>query len=215
MSVSSLMDVKKVIDGLQTTVTALSRSSVSSNAIPPQGSSHRSAVNDQQAGSAEFRRPSATNSAKPSSYAESLRVNIPPLSNSCQQLTTESRRVKPIVGTKQVESSGQCKLKSSSELRGFHIYIGNLDLSTQSSDVEDYLKYFLAKCFVTHAFLMTMFFEQRRLMLLLMLQTKTKHIIRLLDKQALLFARGDFPAKIVLMIEIRIVGNYLCNEFIP
>ena len=65
-SVSSLMNVKKVIDGLQTTVTALSRSSVSSNAIPPQGSSQRSAVNDQQVGSAEFRRPSA-NSAKPSS----------------------------------------------------------------------------------------------------------------------------------------------------
>ena len=139
-SVSSLMDVKKVIDGLQTTVTALSRSSVSSNAIPPQGSSQRSAVNNQQVGSAEFRRPSTTNSAKPSSHAESLRVNIPPLSNSRQQLTTESRRVKPIVGTKQVESSCQCKLKASSEPRGFHIYIGNLDLSAQSSDVEDYLK---------------------------------------------------------------------------
>ena len=52
----------------------------------------------------------------------------------------ESCRVKPIVGTKQVESSGQCKLKASSEPRGFHIYIGNLDLSSQSSDVEDYLK---------------------------------------------------------------------------
>ena len=38
-SVSSLMDVKNVIDGLQTTVSALSRSSVSSNAVPPQGSS--------------------------------------------------------------------------------------------------------------------------------------------------------------------------------
>ena len=45
-SVSGLMNVKKVIDGLQTTVTALSRSSVSSNAVPPQGSSQRSAVND-------------------------------------------------------------------------------------------------------------------------------------------------------------------------
>ena len=65
---------KKIIDGLQTTITALSRSSVSSNAVPPQGSSQKSAVNDQQAGSAEFRRPSASNSAKPSSFAESLRV---------------------------------------------------------------------------------------------------------------------------------------------
>ena len=139
-SVSSLKDVKKVIVGLQTTVTVLSRSSVSSNAVPPQSSSQRSAVNDQQAGSAEFRRPSATNSAKPSSYAESIRVSIPPLSNSRQQLTAEIRRVKPIVGTKQVESSDQCKLKASSEPRGFHIYVGNLDLSTQSSDIEDYLK---------------------------------------------------------------------------
>ena len=132
-SVSSLMGVKKVIDGLQTTVTALSCLSVSSNAVPPHGSSQRSAVNDQQAGSAEFRRPSATNSAKPSSFVESLRMNIPPLSNSRQQLTTESRRVKPIVGAKQVESSGQCKLKASSEPRGFHIYVGNLDLSAHCS----------------------------------------------------------------------------------
>ena len=62
------------------------------------------------------------------------------MSNSRQQLITESRRLKPIVGTKQVESSGQCKLKASSEPRGFHIYVGNLDLSAQSSAVEDYLK---------------------------------------------------------------------------
>ena len=177
----------------------------------------RSAVNDQQVGSAEFRRPSATNSAKPS-YAQSLRVNISPLSNSRQQLTTESRRVKPMVGTKQVESSGQRKLKASSEPRGFHIYIGNLDLLAQSSDVEDYLKDANIKvlsCELLRSSRISDDYVPRAASAHVVIDVTDKDLIQLLGKQALLFARGDFHVKIVLMVEIRIVGNYLCNEFIP
>ena len=49
-------------------------------------------------------------------------MNLSPLHDSHQLQTTESHRMKPIVGTSQVESSSQCKLKVSSKPQVFIVH---------------------------------------------------------------------------------------------
>ena len=79
-------------------------------------------------------------SAKSLSHAESLHANIPSLSVFRQQQSAKSRRLKSTMGTKQIASISQSKLKASSQLQSCHIYAGNIDMMLQSFDVEEYLK---------------------------------------------------------------------------
>lgn len=136
-SVNCLLDVRKDIDALKSAVSTLSRPS--SNRL---NDSHPRQDCPPVPKSAQQPSLVASTSKSESSYAQSLRVNLPPLSESHQRQFNDNRRAKPqpIVGTKKVEASAQCKLKVSSEPRAFHLYVGNLDTSSEPSDVFDYLK---------------------------------------------------------------------------
>jgi hypothetical protein len=135
-SVAGLLDVRKDIDNLQTTVSALSRSSIVAPART--NVSHRQ---DSGSGlkSAQQSVPVGSSKAIPS-YSQTLRVNLPPASDGNPQSFTTVSRAKPIIGTKQADSSTATKLKASNEPRAFHLYVGNLDTSYDSSAVSDYLK---------------------------------------------------------------------------
>ena len=83
------------------------------------------------------------------SYSQLLRVNLPPLQNSSNSVSSVGpavpsnantfRRKPVVIGTKS-KTDGSLKLKVSTMPRIFHLYVGNLDVSVKSEDLSDYLK---------------------------------------------------------------------------
>lgn len=145
-TIISLTSMKDDISKLQSAVSVLSRPVQQTN------SSSSRDVNPIRSGGASFQQASSASampqqkqSAQQASFSNVLRVNLPPLSDNNGPVargagSSNFVSKKPIVGTKAIANGVQSKLKASTAPRPFHIYVGNLDVSSAPSDVEDSLK---------------------------------------------------------------------------